>query len=164
MVHAFDFAYNLALLSQLPPYAAPPVPPRARASRPTPAATGAAAAAGRNYVSKRPGVHLVAFVVSDGDNLQLLQGDFISSKHWHHPDCGSWPTSWSYSPATVHLMPSLLAYVRRTATVNDSLSSGPSGIGYAYPQLYTPAARERHARATSELMAAAGMSAPSRGG
>lgn len=157
VVHASDFAYNLALLSQLPPYAAPPAPPRAWAPRPTPASTGASAATGRNYASKRPGVHLVAFVVSDGDNLQLLQGDFISSKHWHHPDRGSWPTSWSYSPATVHLMPSLLAYVRRTATVNDSLSSGPSGIGYSYPQLYTPVARELHAKATNELMVAAGM-------
>ena len=59
--------------------------------------------------------------------------------------------------AMAHLMPSLLAYTVRTSTVNDSLSTGPSGAGYSYPQLYTPAMRDVFAEATNDLMATSGM-------
>ena len=56
------------------------------------------------------------------------------------------------------LMPSVLAYAVRTAGVNDSLSTGPSGLGYAYPQLLpSPAHRDLYANATSELMTRSGM-------
>ena len=55
------------------------------------------------------------------------------------------------------LMPSLLAYAHRTATANDSLSTGPSGAGYAYPQLHSPTHRQLFAQATGQLMSAAGM-------
>ena len=54
-------------------------------------------------------------------------------------------------------MPSLLAYAHRTATANDSLSTGPSGAGYAYPQLHSPTHRQLFAQATGQLMSAAGM-------
>ena len=59
MVHASDFAYNMAVLSQLPPYV------HANA----PAARKRMDAGARSTKQ----VHTVAFVNSDGDNLQLLQ-------------------------------------------------------------------------------------------
>eukprot|EP01052_Picozoa_sp_SAG31_P012165 SAG31_NODE_705_length_12695_cov_3.147007_3_plen_232_part_00 len=137
-VHASDFAYNLAFLSQLPV---------SSAARRSPTVSQ----------KKTESVHTVAFVMSDGDNIQLLQNDWMSTQHWNHPARGTVPAGWSYSPATAVLMPSILDYVHRTATANDSLSTGPSGIGYAYPQLYTPKMRRQHAAATGQLMSKAGM-------
>ena len=55
------------------------------------------------------------------------------------------------------LMPSVLAYVHRTASANDSLSTGPSGLGYAYPQLFDPLRRQLFASVTSQLMRASNM-------
>ena len=149
VVHASDFAYNLALFSQLPPY---------KSTSPAEASRSAARETEQPQRRRSTGVHTVAFVMSDGDNLQILQNDFMSSRHWSHPQRGSYPTSWSYSPAMAQLMPSMLAYVARTATANDSLTTGPSGVGYAYPQLYTPTSREIFAQATNQLMAEARMS------
>jgi hypothetical protein len=115
-VHASDFAYNLAFLSNMPPFQAPPPPPPS----PLPAPV-------------KKGVHTVAFVMSDGDNIQLLQNDWMSVEHWNHPARGTVAAGWSYSPAMAQLMPSVLSYVHRTASSNDSLSTGPSGAGYCEP-------------------------------
>jgi hypothetical protein len=166
MVHASDFLYNLALLSQLPAYQhqhrhqqVHQHPERASeaAGAATPATRTKAAAASTVAVSKKA-VHTVAFINSDGDNLQLLQNDWISSAHWNHPSRGLQPSGWSYSPAMAVLMPSLLAYAARTSTSNDSLSTGPSGAGYAYPQLFPPVQRRLFAQATGQLMRQSGMS------
>ena len=80
VVHASDFAYNMALLSQLPVYEAPPPPPAAPLPRNTTQPQQQRGGAG---------VHTVAFVMSDGDNIQILQNDFISSRHWSHPERGA---------------------------------------------------------------------------
>jgi hypothetical protein len=45
----------------------------------------------------------------------------------------------------------------RTATPNDSLSTGPSGAGYAYPQLYSPVHKTLFGQATGELMNMSGV-------
>jgi hypothetical protein len=140
MVHASDFLYNLELFSQLPPYVHPK---REKKAAPPPS---------------RKDVHTVAFVFSDGDNLQILQNDWVSSTHWNSPARGSCNIGWSYSPSMSVLMPSLLAYTIRTSTPKDSLSSGPSGIGYSYPVLF-PQNRtgEIFAQATGSLMKQSGM-------
>ena len=143
MVHASDFAYNMAVLSQLPPYV------HANA----PAARKRMDAGARSTKQ----VHTVAFVNSDGDNLQLLQNDWVSTSHWNDPSRGSVPVGWSYSPAMAVLMPNIMAYAVRTSTANDSLSTGPSGAGYAYPQLYRTAHKNLFATATAKLMKMAGM-------
>lgn len=141
VVHASDFLYNLEVLSQLPPAQLVPLPP----PPPSPPL----------LLQRR--VHTVAFVNSDGDNLQLLQNDWMSTAHWSHPDRGKQPAGWSYSPATAVLLPSLLAYAQRTAGANDTLSTGPSGMGYAYPQLFPAGLNQQFAEATGELMARSGM-------
>lgn len=147
MVHASDFLYNLGVFSQLPPYVVAQTARERRHLDITAAAVG----------PSRRNVHTVAFVMSDGDNLQILQNDWMSSKHWNHPHRGQQATSWSYSPAMAQLMPSLLAYVARTATANDSLSTGPSGAGYVYPQLFPETQRRLYAQATGYLMNQSGM-------
>jgi len=57
-------------------------------------------------------------------------------------------------------MPSLLAYAIRTSSPKDSLSSGPSGIGYAYPELFPEKnykSSKIFAEATASLMKNSGM-------
>ena len=123
MVHASDFIYNLCVFSQLPPYRHTQLAAPAPAPAPAKATTAANQKAPTRAHAQRS-VHTVAFVNSDGDNLQLLQNDWISTNHWNHPDRGMQASGWSYSPAMAVLMPSLLAYTARTASVNDSLSTG----------------------------------------
>jgi hypothetical protein len=141
VAHASDFAQNLAFLSQVrtPPSPPPPPPPPPPAPAP-----------GR-------GVHTVAFITSDGDNIQLLEhADFVDAAHYGSPDRGAIPVGWSYSPAMAALMPPLLSAVRANRTANDSLQAGPSGAGYAYPQLFSAAHGAAFARATAELMRRSG--------
>lgn len=73
----------------------------------------------------------VAFVLSDGDNLQYVE--HLMRKLWSDPDRGSVPIGWTLSPAMVDAMPGALNYYYQSATQNDNLISGPSGFGYTYP-------------------------------
>lgn len=73
----------------------------------------------------------VAFILSDGDNLQYVE--HLLRKLWNNPDRGSVPMGWTMSPAMVDAMPGALNYYWQTSTSNDNLISGPSGFGYAYP-------------------------------
>ena len=73
----------------------------------------------------------VAFVLSDGDNLQFVE--HLMRKIWGHPDRGSVPIGWTISPAMKDAMPGALNYLYDSATDNDNLISGPSGLGYIYP-------------------------------
>ena len=90
--------------------------------------------------------------------MQLLQNDFVSSTHWNSPQRGVEAIGWSYAPSMAVLMPSLLSYTIRTSTAKDSLSSGPSRIGYAYPMLFpSNVTRDVFARSTASLMKRGGM-------
>ena len=76
----------------------------------------------------------VAFVLSDGDNLQYVE--HLLRKLWNNPDRGKVPMGWTMSPAMVDAMPGALNYYHKTSTVNDNLISGPSGYGYVYPNSF----------------------------
>ena len=136
VTHASDFASNLALLANVPrPPPPPPLPP------PPPVSP-----------AKAP-VHTVAFITSDGDNIQILQHkDFIDDDHYNSPLRGSIPVGWSYAPVMTELMPTLFEWVRSNLTANDSLSAAPSGTGYAFPALFPPAQAAAFARITGALM------------
>lgn len=77
----------------------------------------------------------VAFILSDGDNLQFLEHHM--RKLWDNPDRGSVPMGWTVSPAMLDAMPGALNYYYQTATNNDNLISGPSGYGYTYPNSWS---------------------------
>jgi hypothetical protein len=76
----------------------------------------------------------VGFILSDGDNLQYVE--HLMRKLWNNPDRGAVPMGWTVSPAMLDAMPGALNYYWKTATDNDNLVSGPSGYGYAYPNLW----------------------------
>ncbi|WP_116126401.1 GxGYxYP domain-containing protein [Lewinella sp. IMCC34183] len=76
----------------------------------------------------------VAFILSDGDNLQFVE--HALRKIWSDPGRGSVPLGWTVSPAMRDAMPGALNYYYDSATDNDNLISGPSGLGYIYPNFY----------------------------
>jgi hypothetical protein len=76
----------------------------------------------------------VAMIVSDGDNMQYMQGRLPQC--WDTSDRGQVPLSWTISPACIDLAPAMLDYYLKTATANDCLIDGPSAFGYLYPNLW----------------------------
>eukprot|EP00929_Paragymnodinium_shiwhaense_P080079 TRINITY_DN41747_c0_g1_i1.p1 TRINITY_DN41747_c0_g1~~TRINITY_DN41747_c0_g1_i1.p1 ORF type:complete len:583 (+),score=77.00 TRINITY_DN41747_c0_g1_i1:137-1885(+) len=79
-------------------------------------------------------VHTVAFVMSDGDNLQWTLGPWsVDAKWFGNERRGEVPLGWTFSPATNWLAPSVLHNVSLSLTQQDELIAGPSGVGYMYP-------------------------------
>lgn len=76
----------------------------------------------------------VSGIVSDGDNLQYVQG-FMRNRLWNDPNRGVYPVGWSISPMLVEEMPYLIKYYYDTASNNDLMVSGLNGKGYVYPEL-----------------------------
>jgi hypothetical protein len=76
----------------------------------------------------------VSFILSDGDNLQYMEHFF--KKVWDSPDRGKVPLGWTVSPLMVDTMPGILNYLYQSATPNDAFLSGPSGVGYTYPNFW----------------------------
>ncbi|SEM51342.1 GxGYxYP domain-containing protein [Paenibacillus sp. OV219] len=73
----------------------------------------------------------VSLILSDGDNLQYMEHRF--KKLWDSSNRGTVPLGWTVSPAMLDAMPGLLNYLHTSATANDVLIAGPSGVGYTYP-------------------------------
>jgi hypothetical protein len=97
----------------------------------------------------------VCIFMSDGDNLQEDQG--LIPLKWANGDRGNAPTAWTVSPALVDVAPVILRYFLRTATLHDVLVSGPSGLGYTYPDAWPAGAFTSYTEVTGRYMAAAGL-------
>lgn len=83
------------------------------------------------------GVHYASFVMSDGDNVQWLMGNFLDGERswWGSSDRGSVPIGWTACTTDLaQVSPYTLRFLHRSATPNDDLvlMSG----GYFYPDLY----------------------------
>jgi hypothetical protein len=98
----------------------------------------------------------VAFILSDGDNLQYVE--HLMRKLWNDPARGQVPIGWTVSPAMVDAMPGALSFYYKSGTANDNLISGPSGYGYAYPNLWPSQAElERFAATTDDYVLRSGL-------
>src|SRR4029453_4080565 len=73
----------------------------------------------------------VAIFMSDGDNLQ--EDEHLIPIKWGDGKRGTVPIGWTIHPAPVDGAPLVLRGFQTTATQNDVLVSGPSGLGYTYP-------------------------------
>ena len=73
----------------------------------------------------------VTLIISDGDNLQA--DEHMIKRQWNDLHRGQVPIGWTLSPALVDAAPNILNYYWSHATANDCLISGPSGLGYTYP-------------------------------
>lgn len=78
----------------------------------------------------------VSFVVSDGDNIAYNENSMHVEHLWRDENRGHVPISWTISPALIDAAPQMLEYYYKTATPNDNLISGPSGIGYTRASNY----------------------------
>ena len=94
----------------------------------------------------------VSFTISDGDNLQYDQHRMAGL--WKDPARGSIPMGWTISPSLVQTAPSLAAYYMNTASPNDELLAGPSGVGYMYPSDWPQQQLTAFLRLTGESMQA----------
>jgi hypothetical protein len=72
--------------------------------------------------------------VSDGDNLQYTQ--HVMKMKWDGDPRGQVPIGWTCSPALLDAAPGILDHYYKTATDNDVLICGPSGIGYSRLQMF----------------------------
>lgn len=73
----------------------------------------------------------VMLLLSDGDNIQYDQGALLANRLWNSPQRGEVPIGWTASPVMLDAGPQLLNYYYQTATENDVLVCGPSGLGYS---------------------------------
>jgi hypothetical protein len=80
----------------------------------------------------------VAFVMSDGDNIQWLGGGFVDHPHfWASPLRGTFPMTWEVSPVLADFAPRVLAHFYRTATGSDGFVTGAGAPGYTFPHFQT---------------------------
>jgi hypothetical protein len=97
----------------------------------------------------------VAFILSDGDNIQYMQ--HFMKLDWQSQARGAVPIGWTVSPLAVDLDPGMLSYYWNTATGNDCLISGPSGAGYAHVQEWSRTNLSAFARLTDSYLRRSGL-------
>ncbi len=101
-------------------------------------------------------VRYVAFVLSDGDNLQWQTGGFVTDPHFYGSQLrGSFPFTWEVSPLLARYAPSVLDIIYRTAKPNDDFVTGAGLPGYTYPHVLPN--RASAARQTRPFMAISGL-------
>jgi hypothetical protein len=95
-----------------------------------------------------PNAHYVTFLMTDGDNIQWLLGDFQSDTRWFgSPHRGSFNMGWGMSPSLVDLAPSVMDWYYENASndeFKDQFVVGPSAGGYMYPSMYPEQELEQH--------------------
>lgn len=86
----------------------------------------------------------VAFIVSDGDNLQYHQHQMRTWWDKHNDGTPDFPLTWTFSPGAYVLQPAIMDYYFKNAGDMNCFMAGPSGIAYTYPRNWTnAAAREK---------------------
>ena len=88
-----------------------------------------------------PGTHTVCFVMTDGDNIQWVGGDFGTSPSWYgSPHRGIANVGWTISPALSELAPTMMKSfydsATSTPTGRDYFIASASGMGYFYPDAF----------------------------
>lgn len=132
-----DWCVNLSVLEGLPAQ-----------GRLTPPAT--------KKVKLEPGVRYVAFVFSDGDNIQWMTNDFFTGGNFYGSALrGTFPVSWEVSPLLSRFAPRVLKKIYDTAKPNDDFVTGPGLPGYTFPHLLPD--RDVQARATRPYLKNSGL-------
>jgi hypothetical protein len=97
----------------------------------------------------------VAMILSDGDNLQ--EQEHLFPIRWNDANRGSFPVSWTQSPALADFAPGIMNHFYGTATPNDCFITGPSGVGYVYPGNWKRADFPKFAKLTEDYLARTGI-------
>ena len=77
-----------------------------------------------------PEKHMVAFYMTDGDNIAFDLGNFVdpAKDWWRSPSRGQVPIAWSLQPMLQEVHPYFIAWLMSNVTSNDTFIAGPSGI------------------------------------
>lgn len=156
-VHASDYCMNLAALSNARVATARVANGGARAATHDAADRSSSGTPRHRRETRR---HTVAFVMSDGDNLQWVLGPFSTDiRWWQSPQRGRQPVGWTLSPALAYVAPAALSTIQASRTEADELVAGPSGVGYMYPKAWPhqESAQSAFAERTSDAMQRSGM-------
>jgi hypothetical protein len=94
----------------------------------------------------------------EGDNLQYCQHKM--RRLWDDPARGKIPLNWSASPLLLDAAPAILSHYRSTATPNDLLVMGPSGVGYHYPDAWKPEVLDQFLADTAPYITRSAMNIP----
>ncbi|WP_126628220.1 GxGYxYP domain-containing protein [Dictyobacter alpinus] len=97
----------------------------------------------------------LSLTMSDGDNIQYCQHRL--RQLWQDPARGSLPLGWGLPPVLLQAAPAMADYYLRTATENDEIMAGPSGLGYIYPSCWPKSHIEPFVQQTGSLMQDFGM-------
>ncbi len=84
----------------------------------------------------QPGKHYVAFVMSDGDNVQWLTNDYARDPRWFgSPLRGSFPMTFDLSPSLLDVHPVAFDYLYEQAAADSqpTLFATAGGYGINYP-------------------------------
>ena len=102
-------------------------------------------------VPKRPPLEnklYMAMYITDGDNIQYVQGAMKSNWDNARNSRGKVAVNWTISPGLVDIGPGILNYYYRTSSGYECFVAGPSGMGYIMPLNTLPEA-ERDGRPTA---------------
>ncbi|MCF0227785.1 MAG: hypothetical protein HUJ52_03115 [Malacoplasma sp.] len=77
-----------------------------------------------------PNKHYAAILMSDGDNVQWMQGEFRTNPWYGNANRGKFPMTWTVSPTTYDLNAQALDYIYGNQTDNDCFITSPSGFAY----------------------------------
>lgn len=81
-------------------------------------------------------VRYVAFVLSDGDNIQWLTGGFATDPKYYASSLrGSFPMTWEVSPLLSKFAPRVLQKIYDLAKTSDGFVTGAGLPGYVFPHL-----------------------------
>ena len=102
---------------------------------------------------ERENKHYVAIVMSDGDNLQWMQNDFVFNERYFGSERrGDFPVTWTIAPGMADVAPHLLDYLYENGTALDQFIAGPSGAGYINAAFYDKDNIAGFASITAEYM------------
>ena len=137
-LNAANFCYDLALLSSLRDKSKLPLQQKTHSS-PT----------NENF-------HYVAFIWTDGDNIQWFHNGFLTSTQWFgSTQRGQVPMGWGVSPSMRDLGPTILEQLydgaANTAAGKDFFVA-MSPPGYCYPSMFSSVARQLNAERLSRYM------------
>lgn len=98
-------------------------------------------------------VHTVCLIMSDGDNMQWLVNDFISSDKWFSSDIrGSFDMGWGLPATAIDVTAPIVDYLYDTMSESDEFIMQLSGLGYTFPSKWDSSARMQMAEVLAEYM------------
>lgn len=97
----------------------------------------------------------VAFMVSDGDAWHFASGDFLC--FWGNEVRGTQPIGWTIPSLFMNYSPLMLEYIYDTASDQDNLMQGPSGIGYLYPSKVPAESYANYLNSTKDIFSKLGL-------